>query len=77
VNEMCLAVPGRVTEIKGKTAVVEIMGALREASLELLEDVQIGDYVILHAGCAIEKLDEAEALKTIELFKELKDIYHA
>lgn len=73
---MCLAVPGRVTEIKEKIATVEIMGVLREASLELLKDVQVGDYVILHAGCAIEKLDEAEALKTIELFKELKDIYH-
>lgn len=74
---MCLAIPGKVIEINGKSVTIDVMGALREASIELLEDVQLGDFVIVHAGCAIEKVDPDEAVKTIELFKELKDIYHA
>ncbi len=71
---MCLGVPGKVVKIEGDTALVEILGASREISIELLKDVKIGDYVIIHAGCAIQKLDEEEALNTIELFKEIKEL---
>jgi hydrogenase expression/formation protein HypC len=71
---MCLAVPGKVVKINDRTCVVEIMGVSREISIELLKDVNLGDYVLIHAGCAIQKLDQEEAIKTIELFKELEEL---
>ncbi|HOV28247.1 MAG TPA: HypC/HybG/HupF family hydrogenase formation chaperone [Pseudobacteroides sp.] len=71
---MCLALPGKIIEIKDKTGIVEMMGVVREVSLELIKDYSLGDYVLVHAGCAISKVDEEEAVKTIELFKELKEM---
>jgi len=71
---MCLAIPGRVVSVAGRTGIVEIMGVTREVSFELLRDISVGEYVMVHAGCAIEKVNEEEALKTMELFKELQDI---
>ncbi|AUS96032.1 hydrogenase assembly protein HypC [Clostridium thermosuccinogenes] len=73
---MCLAIPGKVVKITEKTCVVDIMGAEREASTELLDGVKVGDYVLVHAGCAIQKMDEQEALDTIRMFEEMKDIAH-
>ena len=67
---MCLAVPAKVIEIDGPTARVDIEGNLREANLTLLEDVSVGDYVMLHAGFAISKYDPEEARKTLELLRE-------
>ncbi|RCX12225.1 hydrogenase maturation protein HypC [Anaerobacterium chartisolvens] len=71
---MCLAVPGRVVKIEDKTAIVDVMGASAEVSVELIRNVDIGDYVLVHAGCAIQRIDEDEALDTIKLFKELKEL---
>ncbi len=71
---MCLAVPGEVKVILGKKALIDTLGVEREASIELLKDVKVGDYVIVHAGCAIAKVDEEEALETIKLFKELEEL---
>ncbi|KNY24927.1 HypC/HybG/HupF family hydrogenase formation chaperone [Pseudobacteroides cellulosolvens] len=71
---MCLALPGKIIEIKGKTGLVEMLGVSREVSLELIKDYKPGDYVLVHAGCAISKVDEEEAIKTIELFNELKEM---
>lgn len=71
---MCLGIPGKVIKIENKESLVEIMGVSRGISLELLKDIKIGDYVIIHAGCAIAKIDEEEALRTIELFEELKEL---
>ncbi len=71
---MCLGVPGKVTAVNGKNAVVEIFGASREISVELLKEVKEGDYVLIHAGCAIQVLDEEEAAATIQLFSELRDV---
>ena len=71
---MCLGIPGKVIEIKDKNAVVEILGATREISVELLRNVDIGNYVLIHAGCAIQVLDEEEAVATIQLFNELKEV---
>lgn len=71
---MCLGVPGKVIEIKGKYAVADILGAERAISIELLEGVKLGDYVLIHAGCAIQIVDEEEAAATIGLFNELRDI---
>ncbi|MBN1893493.1 HypC/HybG/HupF family hydrogenase formation chaperone [bacterium] len=69
---MCLAIPMKVVEIHGDTGEVETGGVRQEAGFQLLADVKIGDYVIVHAGFAIQKLDEAEALETLALFNELK-----
>jgi len=68
---MCLGVPVKVIEKKGKEAVAEFKGVKKIISLELLDKVKVGDYVILHAGFAIQKLDKKEALKTLRLFEEL------
>jgi len=68
---MCLAVPSKVIEKKDNDAVVDIAGVRRKASLMLLPDVEVGDYVILHAGFAISKLDEKEARETLALLKQL------
>jgi hydrogenase expression/formation protein HypC len=68
---MCLGVPMRVKSIDGEMAVCEIDGVRREASLMMVEGVQVGDFVLIHAGFAIEKLDEEDAQQTLELFRQL------
>lgn len=68
---MCLAVPSKIVEIKDSVAKVEVDGVVREASLMLLEDAKLGDYVIVHAGFAISKVDEAAALQTIEDMRQM------
>ena len=70
---MCLAVPMKVAEIVDNTAICEVDGVRREASLMMLDEVQVGDYVLLHAGFAIEKIDPQEAEKTLEVFREVLD----
>lgn len=71
---MCLGLPGKVIKVQDKTCLVEIMGVSREISIELLKEVKLGDYVLIHAGCAIQRLDEEEALRTLELFSELRNL---
>jgi hydrogenase expression/formation protein HypC len=63
---MCLAIPSKIVEINETVARVDVDGVFREASIMLLDDVSIGDYVIVHAGFAISKIDEASALQTLE-----------
>ncbi len=68
---MCLGVPMRVVSIDGTDVVAEIDGVRRAASLMVLdEEVRVGDYVIVHAGFAIARLDEAEAEETLRLMRE-------
>ena len=67
---MCLAIPSKITRIENNMATIDVDGVQREASLLLVEDVGIGDYVIVHAGFAIHKIDEAAALETLEFLKE-------
>lgn len=66
---MCLAVPMKLIKINGVTGIAEIGGLQKEIGLLLLENVNVGDYVIVHAGYAIQKLDEKEAFKTIALLE--------
>ena len=68
---MCLAIPMQVVSIDGETAVCEIDGVRREASLMMVEAVQVGDFVLTHAGFAIEKLDQADAEATLQLFRQI------
>ena len=70
---MCLAVPVKVLKIDGKIALVGLGGLARQASLMLVPDTQVGDYVLLHAGFAIQKLDEKEAEETLRLFAEIAE----
>jgi len=67
---MCLAVPMKVIEINGDAGVVEYSGVKREVGLMLLEDIQLDDWVIVHTGFAISKLEESDALETLALLKE-------
>jgi len=67
---MCLAIPSKITQIENSMAVIDVDGVRRECSLLLVEDAQVGDYVIVHAGFAISKIDEASALETLALLKE-------
>lgn len=69
---MCLAVPGKVVEIGEKNeGVVDFMGIRKKVALDLLQDVSPGDYVIVHAGFAINKLNEEEARETFKYFDEI------
>ena len=69
---MCLGVPMQVISIDGSDIVAEIDGVRREASLMILDDeVRLGDYVIVHAGFAISKLDEDDARETLALMREM------
>ena len=67
---MCLAIPSKVIEIKGNSGTIDTDGVRREVSLVLLSDVGIGDYVIVHAGYAIQKIDEATAAASLEALHE-------
>jgi len=72
---MCLSIPSKVVKIDKETnvATVDTMGVQRDASLELMqeEDIKIGDYVLLHIGFVMNKIDEADALDSIETYKEI------
>jgi hydrogenase expression/formation protein HypC len=72
---MCLAIPAKITELRdNQMATVEVGGVQQDVCIALLDDVKIGDYVIMHVGYALNKLDPEEAAKTLELFKELDQI---
>jgi len=68
---MCLAVPMKIIEIDANRALAEVGGVIYYANLDLLPDVKIGDYIIVHAGFAIEKLDEAEAQESLAIWQEI------
>ncbi len=67
---MCLAIPSQVVKIENNIGTIEIDGVRRNVSLLLLEDVDVGDYVIVHAGFAIHKIDEETALKSLAFLRE-------
>ncbi|MFN3975578.1 MAG: HypC/HybG/HupF family hydrogenase formation chaperone [Aquificaceae bacterium] len=73
---MCLSIPSKVVEIRGdNTALVEVFGARRLVSLDLLqEEVQVGDWVLVHVGFAIQKLEEEYALDSLRLFEEMLEL---
>ena len=69
---MCLAVPAKIVERTEYMATVEISGVTRQVSMMLLPEAAAGDYVLVHAGFAIQAIDEEEAERTLALFKELE-----
>ncbi|ACX99457.1 HypC/HybG/HupF family hydrogenase formation chaperone [Helicobacter pylori] len=69
---MCLAIPSKVIAINDNVALLETLGVQREASLDLMgESVKVGDYVLLHIGYVMSKIDEKEALESIALYQEM------
>lgn len=69
---MCLAVPGQVVSIVGSQADVDFGGVVRKVNVSLVE-ASVGEWVVVHAGFAIEKMDEVEARETLSLWNELLD----
>jgi hydrogenase expression/formation protein HypC len=71
---MCLALPARVVELlPGLRAIVDLSGVRKEISLDLVADAQVDDYVIIHVGYALGKVDPEEAARTMALFAELSE----
>lgn len=70
---MCLAIPMRIASIEEGNAVIELGGLSQRTSLMLLPDAQVGDYVLVHAGCAISILDRVEAEERLALFREMAE----
>lgn len=72
---MCLAIPAQVVELRdGDNAVVDLAGVRKEISLSLVDGVAVGDYVIVHVGFALNKLDPEEAEQTLKLFAEMGEL---
>lgn len=67
---MCLAIPSKIVKIENNVATIDVDGVRREASLLLLEKPRVGEYVIVHAGFAINKINEDDALESLKLLKE-------
>jgi hydrogenase expression/formation protein HypC len=70
---MCLAIPLKIIEISGNTATGEALGMTREIRVDFIPEPKVGDYVIVHAGFAIERLGEEQALEDLEAWKEVRD----
>ena len=71
---MCLAVPLKLIEIKGKTAIGETMGVSREIRVDFIRDPKPGEYVIVHAGFAIERLSQQQAELDLAAWAEVEDV---
>jgi len=71
---MCLAIPSKITTIEDNVATIDVDGVQREASLLLLENAMVGEYVIVHAGFAIQRIDEAAAMETLNLLREAAEL---
>lgn len=71
---MCLSVPAKVISIEGNMAKVAVGETICNASLQIVDDIQVGDYILLHTGFALQKLSKEEAEETFRLFEELEDI---
>lgn len=69
---MCWSVPGKIISINGNIATIELSGIKKEVSLDLLSETEVGEYVLVHAGYALQKVSEEKAKFTIEFFKGAK-----
>jgi hydrogenase expression/formation protein HypC len=68
---MCLSVPAKIVQVESNRAKAEVGGLLREISIDLCPEAAVGEYVLIHAGFAIQRLDEKEAKETLDLLKQL------
>ncbi len=72
---MCVAVPGKVVEINGDIAKVNIMNNITEANIKLVS-VELGDYVLIHAGCVLEVMKKEAAQEILDVFEELGEAFN-
>jgi len=70
---MCLGIPGKVIEIEKNVAKVDVGGVSKDISLDLCPDVSVGEYVLIHTGFAIQKVDEEEAKETLDLLRQMAE----
>ena len=70
---MCLSIPAKIVSIDGSMAEVSVGGSLFKAGLHMIKDAKIGDYILLHAGFAIQKISEQEAADTLKILREMDD----
>lgn len=70
---MCVAIPAKVIEIYEYESLVDFGKIRKKVNTFLIEDIKIGDYVLIHAGCAVEKISKKEAIETIKVFKMVSD----
>jgi hydrogenase expression/formation protein HypC len=70
---MCLSIPAKILTIEGNTARASVGGAIVNASLYLVDDVKVGDYILIHTGFALQKISEEEALETIRIIRDLEN----
>lgn len=69
---MCLSVPAKIVSVEGNLAKASVGGAIVNVSLHLVDDIKLGDYVLIHTGFALQKIGEEEALETIRLIEEMQ-----
>jgi len=74
---MCLAIPSKIIKIENNIGTIDVDSVQRKVSLLLLEDAKVGDYVIVHAGFALHKIDETVAMETLQLLKEAASLMDA
>ncbi len=70
---MCLAIPVKVIKIKNNLAEVDMNGVRRDADIRMVKNIKVGDYILMHAGFAIEKIEPGDAKETLALIKEMSD----
>ena len=74
---MCLSVPAQVIKIEGENADVSVGGTIMSANLSMVDDVNVGDYILLHTGFALQKIDTEEAEETLKTFGEFDELNKA
>lgn len=74
---MCLSVPAQVMKIEGENAEVSVGGTIMNANLSMVDDVNVGDYILLHTGFALQKIDADEAAETLKTFSEFDELNKA
>ncbi len=71
---MCLSIPAKVERIDGEMALVSVGGTKYNASLQMIENIEVGDYILMHTGFAIQKLEPEEAHESIRVFQEYQEL---
>jgi len=71
---VCLSIPAKIVKLDGTTATVDVMGNQRETDVSLVDEPQPGDYVLIHAGFAIEKMSADEAAESLKVWEELANV---
>ena len=71
---MCLAIPVKIMSVEGSSGIGEVGGVERKIDLTFIEEPRVGEYVLLHAGFAIQKINEEEARQSLDAWRELKNL---